>query len=146
MKQRLSLVLKDKGSKVHTIAPGASVTDAVDRMNSHAIGCLIVTDSEQVVGIFTERDVLKRVVAKGLHISTTVEQVMTRPVIDVKPTTTVDEAMTIMTNKRCRHLPVMDGQRLVGMVSIGDLTRWMLRSHAVAVEDLTHYIQGSYPR
>lgn len=146
MPSPLSEVLRDKGGQVHTIPPTATVADAVRRMNELRVGALLVLDTDRVVGIFTERDVLQRVVDKSLDATTTtVAAVMTRKVVQVHPTTLVEQAMAIMTEKRCRHLPVMEGARAIGMVSIGDLTRWMVKDQSIAIEHLIEYIQGKYP-
>jgi CBS domain-containing protein len=149
MNSPLSEVLRDKGESskiVHTIAADATVAEAVRRMNQHKIGALLVVDGPTAVGIFTERDVLQRVVATTIDAaSTPVAAVMTRAVVQVHPTTLVEQAMAIMTEKRCRHLPVMQGGQAVGMVSIGDLTRWMVKGQSIAIKDLIEYIQGKYP-
>jgi CBS domain-containing protein len=115
-------------------------------MNRERIGAVLVHDGERVVGIFTERDVLTRVIDQGRDpAATPVAEVMTSALITVGPATTVAEAMAVVTEKRCRHLPVMEGDRLVGLVSIGDLTRWLTRHQAWHIEDLVRYITGAYP-
>lgn len=146
MRNLLSDVLRDKGTVVHTVAAEATVAAAVRRMNDERIGALLAVDGTAVVGIFTERDVLVRVVDAARDASQTrVAEVMTRSVVHVRPTTAVDEAMAIMTERRCRHLPVFDGRRLCGMVSIGDLTRWVIKDQSIEIKDLVGYIQGNYP-
>jgi CBS domain-containing protein len=142
----LAALLRHKGNQVHQVAPSATVLDAVHRMNQERVGALLVSDDVQVLGIFTERDVLNRVVGQGRDPGTTlVGQVMTRELITVAAETTVEEAMAVVTDKRCRHLPVMDGGVLRGLVSIGDLTRWMTRHQTWHIEDLVRYITGAYP-
>jgi CBS domain-containing protein len=146
MRSPLSEVLRDKGTVVHTIPADATVTTAVRRMNEHRIGALLVVNGASVVGMFTERDVLQRVVDSALDPGATpVAAVLTRSVVQVRTTTLVEEAMAIMTEKRCRHLPVMEGGRAVGLVSIGDLTRWIVKGQSIAIQDLIEYIQGKYP-
>jgi len=146
MKDPLWMLLEDKGRVVHTVALDATVVEAVDRMNSHGVGAVLVMDRDQLVGIFTERDVLHRVVTSGLHPgSTPVNQVMTHEVIFVSPATTVEEAMAIVTEKRCRHLPVLDQGRVVGLISIGDLTRWVTRGQVFELQQLINYITDRYP-
>ncbi len=141
MNQQISTILEDKGSHVETIGPDASVADAVRRMNELRIGALLVLEGERVVGIFTERDVLTRVVSDRRDPDgTSVRDVMTSRLVTIKLTTTVEEAMIIVTEKRCRHLPVMNGEQLVGMVSIGDLTRSLLRGQKAEIQDLVGYI------
>lgn len=146
MHSTLAMVLDEKGHEVRTIGADATVRDAVREMNHHKIGCLMVMRGEKVAGIFTERDILTRVVDPVLDpASTLVEQVMTRKPVAVSPETTVEEAMAVVTDRRCRHLPVMDGDRLIGIVSIGDLTRWVTRAQHYHIQDLVKYITGAYP-
>src|SRR6476469_286691 len=116
-------ILVGKGRQVHTIGPEMSVLEATQRMNQYKIGALLVVEGEHVAGIFTERDVLRRVVAveKGPS-EMTVGQTMTTDVICVQPETDLDEVSTIMKDKKVRHLPVCDGDgKLHGMISIGDV-------------------------
>jgi CBS domain-containing protein len=142
----LSAVLASKGHTVHSVAPTASVLEAVRKMNTERIGALLVCAENDVVGIFTERDVLTRVVDQGRDPgATTVAEVMTRDLVAVKPSITVEEAMAVITEKRCRHLPVMDGAQLLGLVSIGDVTRWVSRHQETHIQDLVNFITGKYP-
>ncbi len=142
----ISAVLADKGRNVYTVSPRATVQQAVREMNEKGIGALLVVDYDLPVGIFTERDVLSRVVGGGLDPgSTTLDAVMTRDLIVVEPTTSVEQAMAIMTMKRFRHLPVVDGGHVVGLVSIGDLTRWVSLNQEVEIQHLVDYITGRYP-
>jgi CBS domain-containing protein len=142
----LNAVLSSKGDTVHSVAPTASVLDAVRKMNGERIGSLLVRAGDDVVGIFTERDVLTRVVDQGRDPAvTTVAEVMTRDLVAVNASITVEEAMAVVTEKRCRHLPVMDGAQLLGLVSIGDLTRWVSRHQEIHIQDLVNYITGKYP-
>ena len=146
MKDPLWMLLEDKGREIHSVTPETAVVDAVDTMNSHRVGALLVMDGEELVGMFTERDILCRVVSPGLHpAATRVRDVMTREVMFVSPTTTVEEAMGIITAKRCRHLPVQDGGRVVGVISIGDLTRWVTRGQVFQLQQLINYITDRYP-
>ena len=120
----LKTVLADKGRQVYVVSPNTSVRQAVREMNEKGVGALLVVDHGDPVGIFTERDVLRRVVDPGLNPDATlVRRVMTVEIAVVEPTTTVEQAMSVMTQKRCRHLPVVEDGRVVGMVSIGDLDR-----------------------
>jgi CBS domain-containing protein len=105
-----------------------------------------VVENGQPIGMFTERDVLVRVVDGERDANKTlVSEVMTRDLIVVRPETSVSDAMSIITHRRCRHLPVMDADTVIGLVSIGDLTRWVTRHQEVEIEDLVRYITGSYP-
>ncbi len=146
MNDPLRSVLADTGAQVHTIDVGATVLDAVLRMNEHGVGALLVTSGGKVAGVFTERDVLRRVVGRGLDPKTVpVREVMTREVVAVPPSVTVGEAMAIVTARRFRHLPVMEGGRLLGVVSAGDLTRWATLGQRNEIQQLTQYITGQYP-
>ncbi len=146
MQSTLSAVLQNKGHEVLTIAPEKTVLEAVRTMNEHGVGSLLVMNGDEVVGIFTERDVLRRVVDAELDPRTTkVAKVMTRELVTVRQRMTVPEAMAVVTEKRCRHLPVIEDGRLLGMVSIGDLTRWVSREQAFHIQDLVNYITGQYP-
>lgn len=137
----LSALIADKNQQVHTVAPETRVVDAVHTMNRHKIGALVVLEDNAVVGIFTERDVLVRVVAAGVDPETTpVSQVMTDDPVCVTPDMPMEAAMRLVTEKRFRHLPVMLNGSLYGLVSSGDLTRWLVRDHEHRIDDLSAYI------
>jgi CBS domain-containing protein len=147
MHNHLKRILEEKGDTVHSVEPETTVLDAVRRMNQHRVGALLVMDGERPVGIFTERDVLQRVVDAGKDPGKTqVAEVMTTDLVCVRPETTVHEAMAVITERRCRHLPVLDGKQLAGLVSIGDLTRWLVKDQHVQIRDLVDFITGKYPR
>jgi len=139
-------VLEEKGHTVHQTRPEATVREAVSYMNQHHIGALLVMSGDQPVGMFTERDVLVRIVAAGLDPNLTfVESVMSRRLTMIPPEITVEDAMAIITQQRHRHLPVVDTHgRVVGMVSIGDLTRWTVRDGESYIQNLSEYIWGSH--
>jgi len=146
MKTTLKAILDTKGHDVYHVSPRASIQEAIDAMNEHRIGALLVIDGEDVVGIFTERDVLTRVFGSPHDVAATpVSKVMTSNPIMVEPTITVEEAMGIVTEKRCRHLPVEEGGKVIGLVSIGDLTRRVAHLQKEEIEHLTKYITGQYP-
>jgi len=110
------------------------------------VGAILVLEGGRLVGIFTERDVLRRVVGDGLDpLGVKVSEVMSTKLTTIKPDTTVEDAMQIFTEKRCRHLPVLDGTRLDGAISIGDVTRWMADHHQAEAEHLKNYISGGFP-
>jgi len=143
VKQQVRTILEDKGSHVETIGPEATVADAVRRMNELRIGSLLVLEGERVVGMFTERDVLTRIVSDRRDPDGTfIRDVMTSTLITLVPTNTVEEALTIVNEKRIRHLPVMNGDQLVGMISIGDLTRSLIRHQQAEIQDLVGYIKS----
>lgn len=141
MDTKVRAVVDSKGGRVLSIDGGAMVRDAVAIMNEHLIGSLLVLDGPRLIGIFTERDVLVRVVGDGRDPATVrVGEVMTRQIMVVEPDTTVQQAMSLMTTRRCRHLPVLEDGRVVGLISIGDLTRWVIRDQLRSIEDLTDFI------
>lgn len=138
-------VLDSKASsRVLTISPAASVLDAVEKMNALKVGALIVMEDGQVLGIFTERDVLSRVVGQMHRPSTmTVSEVMTRDVVCVEPGTDLEEVSALMKERRIRHLPVCDPDRgLIGMISIGDLNGFHAGHREATIHYLNEYIYG----
>jgi len=137
-------VLQTKGRTVHTILPGATVREAVDEMSRHQVGALVVMDRARPVGMFGERDVLWRIVHERRAVETRVSEVMTRALVLVHPDMPVREAMHVMTERRVRHLPVLEHAELVGLVSIGDLTKWMVRDLEIYADDLARYIHGPH--
>jgi CBS domain-containing protein len=144
MQTPIRKVLALKGHNVASISHDQTVLAAVTQMNDGRIGALIVTHDDRPVGIFTERDVLTRVIAQHLDAGrTVVKEVMTRNLFTVTASATVMEAMMTMTDRRCRHLPVMDGDALVGMISIGDLTSWVVRDQQRTIEELHDYLHRS---
>jgi CBS domain-containing protein len=142
----VSALLGDKGRQVYTVAPTATVREAVRAMNEKGVGALLVIEEGCPVGIFTERDVLRRVVDEGRNPqSTRVAEVMTQDVLVVEPTTPVEKVMATMTERRIRHLPVVEDGKLVGLVSIGDVTRWVSVNQEAHIQQMTDYITGRSP-
>ena len=137
-------ILKSKSDNtVHAIAPGDSVLDALQRMAEKHIGALLVMQGESIVGIFTERDYARKIALMGRTSAVTlVRDVMTADVMYVRPTQTSQECMALMTENRLRHLPVVDGARLVGLISIGDLVKDIISEQQFIIEQLEHYITG----
>lgn len=137
-------ILHEKGSQVYSIGKEATVLDAALLMNDHKIGALVVTEAGQVVGMFTERDVLRRVVAERRDpAQTTIGEVMTADVVCSTAETTIDEARHVMKTRRIRHLPVVDDEvGLLGMVSIGDLNAWQLDGQERTIHSLHEYLYG----
>lgn len=141
MSDRIDSVIARKGSHVEHTNPRMTVLAAVERMNALKIGALLVTDGDRPLGIITERDILARVIACGRDAATTpVGEVMTRNIVTIRPTATIAEAMVLMTDHHCRHLPVVDGDEVCGLLSIGDLTGWMVRDQQRTIEDLNDFI------
>jgi CBS domain-containing protein len=146
MQETLDTVLAGKGPAIHYVVPEATVLDAVQKMNEERIGAVLVCVSGEMVGIFTERDVLCRVVAEGRDpAATKVVEVMTSEMVTVRSTTSVEEAMAVFTERRFRHLPVIDDGELKGLVSSGDLTRRVSHSQEGHIQDLMNFITGKYP-
>jgi CBS domain-containing protein len=136
-------ILAKKGQTVHTIEPEMMVLEATRLMNLERIGALVVRQNEHVVGIFTERDVLVRIVAAGLDpASVQVADVLTTPVAYCTPDTTIEQCSAIFTEKRIRHLPVMDGDTLVGIVTIGDILAFDAEKSRVTIQYLEEYIRS----
>ena len=137
-------ILKSKADPtVHTIEPGASVFDAVTLMAQKNIGGLLVMEHDQVVGIVTERDIARKVVYMArAPKETPLRDIMTTSVMVVPPRCTSEECMSLMTEHRLRHLPVMDDGKLAGLVSIGDLVKDILNEQKFIIEQLEHYIAG----
>jgi CBS domain-containing protein len=142
MHDSLSRVLEQKTESLQTVTPLTTIGQAIARMNERGIGSVVVMDGERLAGIFTERDVLTRVVPRKLDPERTpVAEVMTRDLVTISPARTVQEAMVVMTDTRRRHIPVVDGAKVVGMISIGDLTRWVVRDQQRTIEELTDYVR-----
>ena len=138
-------VLGRKGGTVLTVASSMSVLDAIKTMSEANIGALVIQDDDQPVGMFTERDYMRKIALKGRSSSTTsVADVMSSPLITVDIGESVHIAMETMTNSRCRHLVVMDKESMVGIVSLGDTVKQMLQDKEAEIEQLSSYIAGSY--
>ena len=137
-------ILKSKADPaVHTIGPAASVFEAVGLMAQKNIGALLVVEHDEVVGMLTERDYARKVVLMARSSrDTPLRDIMTRPVMYVRPHHTSAECMALMTENRVRHLPVMDGGKLIGLISIGDLVKDIISEQKFIIEQLEHYISG----
>jgi CBS domain-containing protein len=139
-------VLKRKGNEVWFVAPDETVYEAIERMADKGVGALLVISAGKLVGIISERDYARKVILKGKSSKTThVTEIMTSPVIAVTPDTAVDECMGILTKNRIRHLPVMEAEKVLGVVSIGDLVKWVVSEQGETIEHLQNYISAKYP-
>jgi CBS domain-containing protein len=136
-------LLEQKGRNVWTIGPDATVFDALASMAEKDVGSLVVMDGERLVGIVTERHYSRNVILKGKKSPTTlVSDIMERDVIHVRPDQSVELCMALMTEKRVRHLPVLEGRKVVGIVSIGDLLTSIISNQKFVIDELEHYIHG----
>ena len=139
----VSQLLQAKGQDIWSIAPDASVYDAIQRMADKQVGALLVLDAQKLVGIISERDYARKVILQGKSSHTTrVSEIMTTTVFYVRPEQSLEDCMALMTSKRVRHLPVMSEGRLLGVVSIGDLVKALLAEREIRIEQLEQYITG----
>jgi len=139
-------VLRDKLGEIYYVAPSASVYEAIELMADKKIGALLVMSEGRLVGIISERDYARKVMLKGKSSKDTpVGEIMTAPVLTVAPEDTVEECMKLMTSHRIRHLPVLESERVVNILSIGDLVKWIITSHERTIDELHSYIAGNYP-
>ncbi|MCC7383223.1 MAG: CBS domain-containing protein [Deltaproteobacteria bacterium] len=144
--ETLKDILKEKGFKVHSTRPDATVLEIARKMGELHIGSLLVGDGERTAGIVSERDIMNRVVCERRDpASTRARDIMTREVICAGADASPEEAMSIMTARRVRHLPIVQGGRVIGVVSIGDLIRWACDSQQHEIAQLTDYVCGRYP-
>jgi len=140
-------VLRVKGHEVWHVAPTATVFDAIRKMSIKSVGALLVMSDGQLEGIISERDYARKVILQDrASRNTRVREIMTATVVTVTPQDTVEECMRLMTEHRIRHLPVLAGNQVIGIVSIGDLVKWTIKAQEETIEQLEGYISGAYPR
>jgi CBS domain-containing protein len=139
----ISEILKNKGSQVWTVRPDMTVYEALAVMAEKNVGCLCVTDGEKLLGILSERDYTRKIVLHGRSSRTTrVREIISQHVFSVTPETSIDACLHLMTDKRIRHLPVLDHGKLVGLISIGDLVNYIISAQQSTIEQLQTYISG----
>lgn len=147
MADTIRSVLRNKGTAIWSVAPEATVYEALRLLAEKDVGALLVIYEGGLVGVFSERDYARKVALMGRSSKEMrVEEIMTRPVITVTPDHSIEECMRIVTEQRVRHLPVMEGERLVGIISIGDLVNTIISAQAETIQHLSSYIAGEYPR
>jgi CBS domain-containing protein len=139
-------LLSQKSPAICSVSPQDTVFDAIKLMAEKNIGSLLVIKDGRLVGMFSERDYTRKVALKGKSSkSTAVHEIISAPVISVGPAHTVEECMRLMTEHRVRHLPVLEGDKIVGIISIGDLVNWIIHAQNVALNQMEDYISGKYP-
>ena len=144
-KTTVKQILSEKGHEVWSTSPNTTVFDALKSMSDKSIGALVVLDNLKVVGVFSERDYARKVILEGKSSKELpVKEIMTRRVVCVKPENTTDECMALMTDKHIRHLPVVEGDKLVGIISIGDVVKAIISQQELVIEQLENYITGTY--
>ena len=143
----IARVLQSKHkNRILSIAPDQTVYEAIKKMAEYGVGALLVMSDNQLLGLISERDYARKVVLKGyVSKDILVREIMTTAIVSVNPRRPVDECMAIMTEHRFRHLPVMENDAVVGVVSLGDVVKWIISEQEEAIHELESYIEGSYP-
>ena len=140
----ISQILQVKGSNVWSVSPDTTVYDALNLMAEKNLGAVVVLKGETLVGIFSERDYARKVILKGkASKETVVEEIMSSDVVTLRPEQSIEECMALMTNKRIRHLPVLEGSKLIGVISIGDVVKAIISEQEYTIKQLENYITGA---
>jgi CBS domain-containing protein len=143
----VSALLHHKGSEIWSVPPETTVFEAIKLMADKNIGALLVMSGEKLVGVFSERDYTRKIILQGkTSKETRVREIFSTEVISVGPQHSVEECMKLMTEHRVRHLPVVEGEKVVGLVSIGDLVNWIISTQSAQIDQMAHYITGGYPQ
>ena len=141
----ISAILGQKGREIFSVSPGATVFDAVSLLAEKNVGALLVMEGDRLVGLLSERDYTRKVMLRGKRSrETTVAEIMSTDLKVVHPREGVEDCLRLMTDKRVRHLPVLDGHKVVGVISIGDLVKWVISCQSAAIAHLENYISGGY--
>ena len=142
----INSILQDKGAQLWTISPDATVFEAIQLMAERNVGALLVLSGENLLGVVTERDYTRKVALKGKSSrDTKVREILSMPCVAASPFHSVEDCMRLMTHHRVRHLPVLEGEKVTGIVSIGDLVNWTISAQNEAIHQLESYISGQYP-
>jgi CBS domain-containing protein len=146
LREPVRRILGRKGSEVYSVSPDATVYEALEKMAEKDVGALLVMRGDTLLGIMSERDYARKVILKDRSSrEMKVHEIMSTPAVTVSSGTSIDECMYSMTEKRCRHLPVVEEDRVVGLVSIGDLVNWIISAQDQTIHQLEDYITGKYP-
>src|SRR5213595_992283 len=141
----ISAILAQKGSAIFSIAPNATVAEAIEMMDARNVGALLVVTDDRLVGIISERDYTRKIFLRGKRSrETLVEEIMSTDLSLTSPTEPVENCLRMMTDKRIRHLPVVEGDTIRGVISIGDLVKWVIATQSAAIQHLEMYISGGY--
>ena len=141
---KVSDILKEKGDILLSVKPDTIILDALRLMSEKNVGALVVLDGERLAGIFSERDYARKVILKGrTSLDTLVKDIMTEDVFTVAPEDTIEECMQLMTKKRIRHLPVVLSNKVIGLISIGDVVKYIIEDQGMTIEYLRQYMSGS---
>ena len=139
-------ILQHKGGQIWSVMPSTTVFDAIKTLAERNVGAVLVMDGDALVGIFTERDYTRKIILQGRSSMTTrVGEVVSSPVQTVTPEDTVESCMKLMTERRIRHLPVLNGGKVAGVISIGDLVNWIISTQKAALEQMHRYLAGGVP-
>jgi CBS domain-containing protein len=142
----IGVLLKQKGQSVWHISPDACVYEAIEMMADKHVGALLVVSENALIGVLSERDYARKVILQGKSSrETLVKEIMSTPPVFVTPEQTVEDAMRVMTEKHIRHLPVVGDGVIMGVVSIGDMVKWIISAHEHTISQLNNYISGAYP-
>ena len=141
----IDAILNQKSREIFTIPPDATVFEAIEMMDNKNVGALLVMDGKKLVGMFSERDYTRKIVLRGKRSrETKVAEIMSTNLTITHSREPVEKCLRLMTDKRIRHLPVLDGDKVVGVISIGDLVKWVISCQSAAIAHLENYISGGY--
>jgi CBS domain-containing protein len=145
METKVADILEEKKQEVFSVTPDAKVFDTIKLMVEKNIGAILVMNEDRLEGIFTERDYMKKIILKGVSSKETpVKDVMTEKMAYISPDASLEEGLAVMSEKKCRHLPVFENKKLLGVISIGDLAKRIIKDQKVTIHNLNEYIAGNW--